>query len=134
MEARVSNVILLIEDSPSDAELTIRGLKRLANPIVWVKSPTEALDYLKKAGDDLPLILLLDLVFPGESSGLDLLRHIRRVPEWKDLKVVILTQDATEAPRAYAHKIEQYMVKPGNLAKLMTLIHNMEFVFEIMKV
>ena len=128
----MSNTILLIEDSTSDAELTIRGLKRLSNPVVWVKSPEEALDYLKKCGGDLPMMLLLDLAFPGHSNGMDFLRHIRRTPEWKDLKVVILTQDETEAPRAYGHQVELYMVKPGNLSKLMTLIDNMEFVFEIM--
>jgi CheY-like chemotaxis protein len=40
--------ILLVEDNPLDAELTMRGLKdqKLANSITWVKDGEEALDYV----------------------------------------------------------------------------------------
>ncbi len=62
--------ILLVEDNPTDAELTIRALKRknLINKLVWVKDGAEALDFLFAKGiysdrnvNDLPKLILLDL-------------------------------------------------------------------------
>ncbi len=45
--------ILLVEDNPADAELTIRALKKynLANNLVWVKDGEEALDFLFGRGE-----------------------------------------------------------------------------------
>ena len=60
--------ILLVEDNPTDAELTMRALKRnnLANKLVWVKDGEEALDFIHARGpyanrnpDDLPRLILL---------------------------------------------------------------------------
>jgi two-component system, response regulator len=47
MNAENNTEILLVEDSPSDAELTIRELKRhhLANKLVHLKDGAEALEY-----------------------------------------------------------------------------------------
>jgi len=44
--------ILLVEDNPTDAELTMRALKRrnLANQVVWVKDGAEALDFIFATG------------------------------------------------------------------------------------
>ena len=45
--------ILLVEDNPLDAELTMSGLKsgEVANHITWVKDGQQALDYLFREGD-----------------------------------------------------------------------------------
>src|SRR5262245_13520930 len=64
--------ILLVEDNPLDAELTMRGLKnqKLANKITWVKDGEEALDYVFKRGayvsrpEPGPRLILLDLKMP----------------------------------------------------------------------
>ena len=44
--------ILLVEDNPTDAELTMRALKKnnLANKLHWVKDGEEALDYIFARG------------------------------------------------------------------------------------
>ncbi len=44
--------ILLVEDNPTDAELTMRALKRknLANRLVWVKDGEEALNFIYARG------------------------------------------------------------------------------------
>jgi CheY-like chemotaxis protein len=65
--------ILLVEDNPHDAELTLRALRirNLANTIVWLKDGAEAADYLFGAPADLrlgaarwPRVILLDLKLP----------------------------------------------------------------------
>jgi two-component system, response regulator len=65
--------ILLVEDNPHDAEMTIHSLqeRNLANKLVWVKDGAEALDFFfgtqSQAGTDAagrPKVVLLDLKFP----------------------------------------------------------------------
>ncbi len=48
MEQMLPVEVLLVEDNPADAELTISALreKHLSNRIEWVKDGAEALDYL----------------------------------------------------------------------------------------
>ncbi len=44
--------ILLVEDNPTDAELTLLALreKNLANNVVWLKDGAEALDFIFARG------------------------------------------------------------------------------------
>jgi CheY-like chemotaxis protein len=73
--------ILLVEDSPNDAELTLGELGKHMHPdhIQHVKDGEEALDYLLRRGryasrgDGNPLVVLLDLKLP-KVSGLEVLR------------------------------------------------------------
>ena len=63
--------ILLVEDSPSDANLTIREFKKakIANNLSWVENGEDAMDYLhcqnKFVGVMRPDLILLDLNLPG---------------------------------------------------------------------
>src|SRR4029079_12793260 len=76
--------ILLAEDSESDAEMTIRALRRqnLANQLVWVKDGAEALDFMFRRGayasrsPGLPKLILLDLKMP-KIDGIEVLRQIK---------------------------------------------------------
>ena len=64
--------ILLVEDNPTDAELTMRALRKgnLANHITWVKDGAEALEFIFRNGayagrpDQNPRLILLDLKLP----------------------------------------------------------------------
>src|SRR5437867_12244651 len=77
MNAEYQIEILLVEDSPYDAELTIRELTRrhLANKLVHLKDGAEALDFIFGTGTyahrDItqhPKVLLLDLKLPKVRS------------------------------------------------------------------
>src|ERR1039458_10885610 len=117
-----SKTILLIEDNPSDVNLTRRALERghLLNELTVVSDGQEALDYLFAAGayagrdpSDLPSLTLLDLKLP-KVSGLDVLKRIRANAKTRRLRVVILTSSGEEHDLAatYDSGVNSYIRKP----------------------
>ena len=98
------SIILLVEDSPRDEELTLRALKKsnVRNEVVVVRDGAEALDYLFATGGYaqrdpfiLPEIVMLDLKLP-KIDGIEVLRRIRADDRTKLLPVVILTSSDEE--------------------------------------
>src|SRR5690242_3114339 len=98
------DVILLVEDTASDQELTLHELRkhRVQNEVVTVESGNAALDYLFGEGQfqgrnaaALPLVMLLDVGLPG-LSGIDVLRCVRTDARTKPLPVIVLTGSAEE--------------------------------------
>ncbi len=114
--------ILLVEDSPEDAELTIRVLRsqNLANKLVWVKNGAAALDFLFCRGSyternqsETPRLVLLDLSLP-KVNGLEVLRQLKADPRTRKIPVVVLsssTQD-NDILRTYDLGVNSYVSKP----------------------
>ena len=114
--------ILIAEDNPNDAMLTIRSLKQhnLANRLVHLSDGQAAIDYLFANGAyserdplDLPKVVLLDLKLP-KLNGLEVLSLIRGEPRTKFLPVVILTSSQEESDLIESYKLgaNSYIVKP----------------------
>ena len=121
------NVILLVEDNPTDEELTLRALRKsnVANDVVVARDGAEALDYLFARGAyaardpaDLPHVVLLDLNLP-KIGGLDVLRAIRADERTRTLPVVILTSSAEEKDLvgSYGAGANSYIVKPVDFSQ-----------------
>ena len=114
--------ILLIEDNPHDAELTMRALgkRNLRNRIVWAKDGAEALDLLfgpdpsAPSGFHLrPRVILLDLKLP-KVDGLEVLRRLKGDESTKHLPVVIMTSSREERDIVHSYQlgVNSYIVKP----------------------
>lgn len=122
--------ILLVEDSPLDAELTIRALKegKLANAVEWVKDGQQALDYLFHEGAyadrevDLPQLVLLDLKMP-RVSGIEVLKVIKSDARTRKIPVVIMTssQEERDIAESYELGVNSYVVKPVDFIALTNL-------------
>jgi len=114
--------ILLVEDNPRDAELTIRALKRhnLANRLFHVEDGAEALDFLFGRGkyegrrtDASPKVVLLDLKLP-KVNGLEILREMKEDSHLQTIPVVVITSSAEDPDMDTAYKLgaNSYVVKP----------------------
>ena len=113
--------ILLVEDSPRDAELVLEALKanNLANEVVHVRDGADALDYLYRRGAfadrprGRPVVVLLDLKMP-KVDGMEVLRQIKGDPALKAIPVVVMTSSREEQDlvASYDLGVNAYVVKP----------------------
>jgi two-component system response regulator len=114
--------ILLVEDNPSDVELTLHALKKhkLANNIHVVRDGVEALEFIFCSGDyahrsieDSPKLILLDLKLP-KVDGLEVLARIKSDPRTRMIPVVMLTSSHHERDivESYQLGVNSYIVKP----------------------
>jgi CheY-like chemotaxis protein len=116
--------ILLIEDNPDEAQLTIRGLRNhhLANQLLHIDDGEEALEFIfstgKYANNPFPFnpkIILLDLKLP-KVDGLEILRRLKTDERTKIFPVVVLTSSKEEKDiiESYRLGVNSYIVKPVN--------------------
>lgn len=99
MDISSDKKILLVEDNPDDAELTMYALKKnnITNEVVVAKDGEEALDYIFCTGsydsrdpDIRPVVVLLDLHLP-KIDGIEVLERLRADERTKLTPVVMLT-------------------------------------------
>ncbi|MFA5182091.1 MAG: response regulator [Syntrophales bacterium] len=114
--------ILMVEDNPQDAELTIRALRKrnIANPLHVVEDGAEALEFIFCRGayadrdcSRPPKVILLDLKLP-KVGGLEVLKAIKSDERTRAIPVVVVTssQEDPDIQAAYALGANSYVVKP----------------------
>src|SRR5579872_5145456 len=114
--------ILLVEDNPDDAALTIRALKKhnLANRLTHLKDGVEALEFIYGTGayegrniSQTPKVILLDLKMP-KVNGIEVLTKLKSNPITRTIPVVVLTSSAEDPDikKCYELGANSYIVKP----------------------
>ncbi len=131
MEMNNTVDIILIEDNPDDAGLTIRALKKynLANNLLHLNDGEEALNYLfsdKMTG--IPKIILLDLKMP-KVDGIEVLRRIKSDAIKKIIPVIVLTssKEDRDVLESYKLGVNAYIVKPVDFDKFVKAISEIGF-------
>ena len=130
--------ILLVEDNITDAELTIRELKKhnMANNLVHVKNGEEALDFIFATGKYAttreiqysPKVVLLDIQMP-KVNGVEVLQKIKADPRTRAIPVVVLTssKESPDIQKCYDLGANSYIVKPVNFEGFAQSIKNLGF-------
>jgi two-component system response regulator len=127
--------ILLVEDNPYDAELTLRALERkgLANKLITIPDGVEALDFLfgngMYAGRNpavRPRVIFLDLKLP-RANGMEVLAKIKADARTRMIPVVILTssQEESDILKSYNLGVNSYMVKPVDYDKFFQVVEEL---------
>ena len=124
--------ILLVEDNPQDAEMTVRALKKhkLANSVHHAKDGAEALAYLfdsPEAGRRLqPKVVLLDLKLP-KVDGLEVLKKIKSHESTRAIPVVVLTSSKEERDMVESYRlgVNSFITKPVEFDKFMEAVQQL---------
>jgi two-component system, response regulator len=114
--------ILIVEDNPNDAELTLRALRKnnLANSVFVAEDGEEALDFFFCRGkfegrtfENPPKVVLLDLKLP-KVNGLEVLRIVKKDKRTLHIPIVVVTSSREEPDmlEAYDLGVNSYVVKP----------------------
>ncbi len=114
--------ILLAEESPEEAEVTIRALRRedMAHNIFVARDGEQALDFIfcrskfaARSPDRPPKLILLDLKLP-RVNGLEVLKQLKDDPRTRAIPAVILTSSQEEGAlvRSYDLGANSYIQKP----------------------
>ncbi len=126
--------IVLIEDSPDDAELTMRSIKRSnqIKDVVWLRDGEEAVHFMYGLGKYhdrditiIPKLILLDLKLP-KLSGTEVLEKIKKDETYRNIPVVIMTssKENSDLNRCYALGANSYVVKPIDFSQFMKVTND----------
>jgi len=133
--------ILLVEDNPDDAALTMDALQegRVRNNVTVIEDGESAVAFLRREGPyasaPRPDLILLDLHLPRK-SGLEVLTEIKQDPSLRRIPVVIMTGSDDEQDRleAYNRYVNCYVTKPIDLDQFIRVVKSIEhFWFSIVK-
>ena len=124
--------IILVEDNPGDAELTIRALRKnkIINKLLHLEDGEDALEYIFATGKyadrniyEMPKVILLDLKMP-KISGLEVLKKIKSDERTKIIPVVLLTssKEDNDIIESYKLGVNSYIVKPVEFKNFATAI------------
>jgi two-component system response regulator len=126
--------ILLVEDSPVDAEMTMDALREanLANPVVHVEDGEECMNWLYARGvfadrqSDDPVVVLLDIKMP-RMNGLDVLKQMRADERFRRTPVVILSSSREESDlaRSWDLGVNAYVIKPVDVSQFFQAVRTL---------
>jgi two-component system, chemotaxis family, response regulator Rcp1 len=125
--------ILLVEDSPSDTELTVEALReaKLRNHLSMVEDGVQALEFLRRQGPyahaPRPDLILLDLNLPRK-DGRQVLAEIKDDDRFKGIPVVVLTSSRAEQDvlRAYQLNANCFITKPVDFDQFLEVVRAIE--------
>lgn len=125
--------ILLVEDSPVSARLTMGALRQgnVQHRMTWLTDGQEALDFVHKSGRfssaPRPDLILLDLGLPGR-DGREVLTELKTGDDFSRIPIVVLTGStaAEDVEAAEKLSVEGYMTKPVDMEQFIELIKKLK--------
>ena len=121
---RKNNIrILVVDDEPDVLELVVFHLEKEAYRVDVADTGDKA---LKMARENLPSLLVLDLMLPG-INGLEICRLLKRDPKTRDIPILMLTARAAEENRIKGLELgaHDYVTKPFSPRELVLRIKNL---------
>jgi CheY-like chemotaxis protein len=106
--------ILVVDDNPTDLELTLRALRKAGfeQRLEVARDGAEVLEVILRANGR-PHLILLDLKLP-KIDGLEVLQRLKSNPDSAMIPIVVLTssREKRDILEAYRLGVNSYIVKP----------------------
>jgi two-component system, chemotaxis family, response regulator Rcp1 len=126
--------ILLVEDSPHDARLTVEALRdgKVRNNVRVVEDGEGAMAVLRHEGKEAtaprPDLVLLDWNLPGGMDGQEVLEQIKGDDDLKRIPVVIMTTSRAQRDvlKAYNLHANCYVTKPFDADQFIGVVKSIE--------
>ncbi len=91
--------LLIVEDDDDTRDVMARTLEKLGWDVKLARNGKEAVDVIESSGNDLPQLILLDLMMPV-MDGFQFVAVFKTKPEWRGIPIVVLTaKDLTPEDR-----------------------------------
>jgi CheY-like chemotaxis protein len=121
--------ILVVEDNPMDLDFMLQAFEEhsVLNPVHVCRDGEEALQFMERHStpDDL---VLLDLRLP-KVDGIDVLRHAKQLPVWRQIPFVVVTtsRENSDITRAYELGVNSYIVKPVDFSAFAEVVKQVKY-------
>lgn len=127
--------ILLVEDNPNDAEMTLRAFEKshVANQVHHVEDGAQALEFMFATGayadrkaSPPPRLILLDLKLP-KIDGLEVLKRLKGDPRTRVTPIVVMTcsREERDIVESYKLGVNSYIVKPVDFEKFVEAVQQL---------
>jgi len=115
--------ILVVDDEPNNQRILTYTLNKAGYESTAIGDGDNTLNWLQANTPDLAI---LDVSMPG-MDGITLLQHIRAMPKFSSLPVVILTGsgDDDERVRAESFGIQGFLTKPASSKTVLETVSNL---------
>jgi two-component system phosphate regulon response regulator PhoB len=115
--------ILVVDDEPDVLELVVFHLEKQQYKVAVADTGDKA---LKMARENLPCLLVLDLMLPG-INGLEICQLLKRDPKTRDIPILMLTARAAEEDRVKGLELgaHDYVTKPFSPRELVLRVKNL---------
>ncbi|HHA2765322.1 TPA: response regulator [Stenotrophomonas maltophilia] len=115
--------IVLIEDSPTDRAVFTQWLRRAGHEVLEADNAEDGLQLVR---DQVPQLVLIDVVLPG-MSGFQATRAMARDAAIKHIPVIIVSTKAMETDKAWGLRqgAADYIVKPPREDELIARINEL---------
>ena len=115
MTAAPRKSVLIVDDCPELIEVVRRALEPRGLEVVHATNPFAA---VREATAHPPDIIVLDLNMPG-MDGLEVMRHLKRIPETKEIPVIAFTgEQLTDLDYARGRGFDRIVLKEAGLEAL----------------
>jgi two-component system KDP operon response regulator KdpE len=114
----MADTILIVDDEPRVVRLVAEVLKAVGYRVI---SAGMGADGLERIAVDQPDLVLLDVLLPGGMDGYEICRRIR---EFSDVPVIMLTAKASDADllAGFDAGADDYLTKPFNARELIARV------------
>ena len=115
--------ILVVEDDPSAARLVGYTLENEGYQVVTATNGPEG---LRKAQEEEPDLLILDVMLPG-LDGFEVCHRLRDEPRTARLPILMLSAKAQEIDKATGTKVgaDRYLIKPADPAEVRATVESL---------